>query len=96
MQYVQRAGGINFYSSLRQFCFRNKSAPDDDATVFHRWREADHRLCRLKRLYSATLLKPLKNREKSAFFLINPLYTYTRLSHPFARDVFEFMQKGEP
>ncbi|CUX11370.1 hypothetical protein AGR3A_Cc170023 [Agrobacterium tomkonis CFBP 6623] len=50
----------------------------------------------LKRLYSVSFLKPLKSREKSAFFLINSLYTYTRLSHPFARHVFEFMQKGEP
>ncbi|KIV64578.1 hypothetical protein SZ54_2829 [Rhizobium sp. UR51a] len=32
-------------------------------------------------------VKPLKKREKSAFFLINSLYTYTRLSHPFARHV---------
>jgi hypothetical protein len=91
MQYVQRAGGINFYSSLRQFCFRNKSAADDGTTVFHRRRIAGHRLCRLKRLYFATLLKPLKNREKSAFFFINSLYTYTRLSHPFARHVFGYM-----
>ncbi|CUW89464.1 hypothetical protein AGR2A_Cc160135 [Agrobacterium genomosp. 2 str. CFBP 5494] len=41
----------------------------------------------LKRLYSPGQVKPLKKREKSAFFLINSLYTYTRLSHPFARHV---------
>ncbi|CUX25937.1 hypothetical protein AGR13a_Cc250100 [Agrobacterium genomosp. 13 str. CFBP 6927] len=47
----------------------------------------------MKRLYSTSFLKPLKNREKSPFFLINSLYTYTLLSHPFARHVFGFMQK---
>jgi len=45
-------------------------------------------LPRLKRLYSPDFVKPLKNRKKSAFFFINSLYTYTRLSHPFARQDF--------
>ncbi|CVI61482.1 hypothetical protein AGR9A_Cc70302 [Agrobacterium salinitolerans str. Hayward 0363] len=76
---------------MRQFCFRNKSTADDGTMVFHRGRKAGRRRCRLKRLYSATLLKLLKNREKSAFFFINSLYTNTRLSHPFARHVFGYM-----
>jgi hypothetical protein len=54
------------------------------------------RRCGLKRLYSTAFVKPLKNRKKSAFFVINSLYTYTRLSHPFARHVFGYTQKGEP
>lgn len=47
----------------------------------------------MKRLYSTAFVKPLKNRKKSAFFVINSLYTYTRLSHPFARHVFGYTQK---
>jgi len=65
---------------------RNRGFPQAQQSDMGAWRLR----CGLKRLYSAGFLKPLKNREKSAFFFINSLYTYTRLSHPFARHVFGY------